>query len=249
MADDRDWKSRLWWAGLWLGLASLLVMLASGPGTRFGLWDFRLGLRLLALAACGGLAAALASLGLAAAALLSGRPKGRLAPALAGLLLGAGLFLPPYLEYRKAMALPAIHDISTDTEDPPAFVDVLPLRQRAHALNPSGYGGPAVAALQEKAYPDIRPLLLDLAPAKAFDRALRVAWAMGWVVDGSDPARGRIEATATTLFFGFKDDVVIRVRPRGPGCRVDIRSVSRVGIGDVGTNARRVRRFLEAMKG
>ena len=120
-----------------------------------------------------------------------------------------------------------IHDITTDTENPPVFVSVLALRK--NAPNSAIYGGPEIAEQQHAAYPDIRPLVSDLPPAKAFERSLSVARQMGWKIVDENPAEGRIEATATTRWFGFKDDVVLRIAPAaGNGSRVDIRSVSRV---------------------
>jgi uncharacterized protein (DUF1499 family) len=105
-----------------------------------------------------------------------------------------------------------------------------------------------VAELQRKAYPDIRPLELPVPPQQAFSKALAAAEAMGWEIVAQDPAAGRIEAVATTLWFDFKDDVVIRVAEAGRGSRIDIRSKSRVGRSDIGTNARRIRAYLERLK-
>ena len=93
------------------------------------------------------------------------------------------------------------------------------------------------------------PAVLAMPPARAFDRALEAAKRQGWEIVAAVPGEGRIEATDTTRWFGFKDDVVVRVRPDGAGSRVDVRSVSRVGRGDVGTNARRIRGFLDALRG
>jgi uncharacterized protein (DUF1499 family) len=84
-------------------------------------------------------------------------------------------------------------------------------------------------------------------PARAFERALAVARAQGWEIVAAVPAEGRIEATDTTRFFGFKDDIVIRVKAEGAGSRVDVRSLSRVGKSDVGKNASRIRAYLRAL--
>ena len=100
------------------------------------------------------------------------------------------------------------------------------------------------AELQHAAYPDIAPVDLDLAPAAAYAKALAAANAMEWALVATDSVAGRIEATATTRVFRFKDDVVIRIRPRAGGSRLDIRSVSRLGNGDLGKNASRIRAFL-----
>ena len=129
----------------------------------------------------------------------------------------------------SARGAPPIHEITTDLQDPPPFVAVLSLR--ASAINPPEYGGAEVAAQQRRAYPDIQPLMLRLNASQAFQRALAVVHELGWEVVGSDAASGRIEAVDTTFWFGFKDDVVIRIREAGEGARVDVRSKSRVGGG------------------
>jgi uncharacterized protein (DUF1499 family) len=150
---------------------------------------------------------------------------------------------PVYMLY-QAQTLPPIHDVSTDTADPPAFDAVLPLRRGAR--NPVDYVA-ATAAEQRKGYPDIVPLQLPLAPAVVFDNAERAARAMGWHVVDASPAKLRIEAIDTTPVFGFKDDVVVRITPQGSGCVVDVRSLSRVGTSDLGANAKRVRAYLQRL--
>ncbi len=204
-----------------------------------GLWTFQTGLGLIPWAAYAGVAGAALTL----LALAFTRPRGAsLAAVLVAFVLASTSFVLPWRWLQNAKRVPPIHDISTDTNDPPAFVAVLPLR--AGASNPVVYGGEKVAALQHSGYPDIRALHLDAPPAIAFARALATAKAMGWAMAASDSATGRIEGTATTRWFGFKDDVVIRVRPGAAGSIVDVRSLSRVGGSDVGTNAARVRDFL-----
>jgi uncharacterized protein (DUF1499 family) len=150
---------------------------------------------------------------------------------------------PPLLLRQKARGAPSIHDITTDTTDPPGFVALQAERQKAP--NGVAYGGPEVAAQQEKAYADIKPLVVKTSPAEELQKAIDAARSLGWQVVATDAASGRIEATDATGWFGFKDDIVVRVRgqPDG-GSRVDVRSVSRVGRGDLGTNAARVRKFL-----
>lgn len=225
-----------------LGIIAALLLLAAGPGTRLELWEFRTGFQLMRWAAFVGLAAAV----LAAVMLLL--PRTRRAGAawlLAALVLGLGVAFVPWNGMRQARALPPIHDITTDTRRPPEFVAILPLR--ADAPNPAAYGGPDVAQAQAGGYPDLRTLHMDLAPADAFNRAQQVARDMGWEIVAADATAGRIEATDTTFWFGFRDDVVIRVEADGSGSRVDVRSVSRVGKSDVGTNARRIRTYLQAL--
>jgi uncharacterized protein (DUF1499 family) len=222
-------------------LAALLLALA-GPGVRLGLWSFRTGFDLLRWGAYLGLAAAIAALVQLAVPRWRTPGSWPLVLALALGLLSAGV---PWFWQRRARQVPPIHDISTDTDDPPTFVAVLPLR--ADAPNPAEYGGPEVAAAQREAYADIRPLALPMPPGSAFARALDAARSAGWSIVAADSVAGRIEATATTGWFGFKDDVVVRIRPQGTGSRVDVRSVSRVGGSDVGTNARRIRAFLASL--
>jgi uncharacterized protein (DUF1499 family) len=141
---------------------------------------------------------------------------------------------------------PSIHDITTDTENPPQFVALLAARQKAP--NGAAHGGARVAQAQKAAYPDITPTKLDLPPARAFERALNVAGNMGWKIVAANQAEGRIEATATTFWFRFKDDIVIRIVASGNGSRLDLRSMSRLGRNDLGTNARRIRSFLNQLQ-
>ncbi len=222
---------------------AVLALLASGPGTRAGIWSFRGGFTLLRWTVYLGAAGAAVAL----AALVITRPPAHRTPLVVAALLGIiAAYLP--MRWRAAAArVPAIHDITTDTEHPPEFVAVLPLR--AHAANPAAYGGAEVAAAQLKAYPDIRPLHLTEPPAAAFARALAAVRAEGWALVAADSAAGRIEATATTKWFGFRDDIVVRVMRDGDGSRVDVRSVSRVGMSDVGTKARRIRGYLGRLTG
>ena len=163
------------------------------------------------------------------------------------LAVGCAVAYFPWQWMQSARTVPAINDITTDTDDPPALIAVVPLR--AGAPVPSAYPGAEVAAAQRRAYPDIRPLELAVPPATAFARALDVARESGWEIVAADAGSGRIEATATTRWFGFRDDVAIRVAPTAVGSRIDVRSVSRVGKSDLGTNARRIRAYLARLAG
>lgn len=137
-----------------------------------------------------------------------------------------------------------IHDISTDTANPPLFETLDDTR--VGAKNTLVYAGPELAQAQAAAYPDIAPLDTDLTVDAAFQHALTVAQDMGWEIVSSDQDRRRFEATARTTVFYFADDVVIVVTPQGDGSRVDMRSVSRVGRSDQGLNAARIRAFQQA---
>lgn len=182
--------------------------------------------------------------GVASLAVAGGRGA---AMAFVGLIAAGIAAYMPYSMREVARSVPPIHDISTDMVDPPAFVDVAPLR--ADAPNPVAYAGPEVAAKQAAAYPDLKSVTLPLPPDQAFPKAEAAARAMGWEIVSAVPADGRIEATATTLWFGFKDDVVIRLRPSGEGTLVDVRSKSRVGGSDLGANAARIRAYLKKLTG
>src|SRR6266851_7135664 len=154
-------------------------------------------------------------------------------------VLSAGV---PLFHYVKARRVPAIHDITTDTAHPPVFVALAAVRTAAP--NGLAYAGAAVAAAQQQAYPDIGPSLSPLPPATLLAQAEGVARALGWEIVALDPPHGRLEATDTSLLFGFTDDIVLRIVPHEPGSQLDIRSMSRVGRSDVGVNAQRIRRFL-----
>ena len=236
------WGRRFGWASIVLAAGCAAAILIGGLGFRFGWWPFSAGLQTVRTAAWTDLAAlvlGVISLGLALRA--SDASARRLAIwALVGAVAVGGY--PAYL-FQQVGQVPRIHDITTDTDNPPKFVAVLPLRKGLNSLEVS----PEVIALQKKGYPDITPATLDAAPAAAFERAEKAARAMGWEIVASVPAEGRIEATDTSLLFGFKDDIVIRVAAQGPGSRVDARSVSRVGRSDFGVNAKRIRKYFAAL--
>lgn len=225
-----------------VGVVAIALLLASGPVTRADFWSWQTGLRVFSWAAYAGLAAA--GLGLIALVVSAiPRFRGELWMPATALVLGLVAAAPPILLLQKAKSVPPIHDITTDAFDPPHFVALLPIRMEQP--NGANYGGPAVAAQQQKGYPDIKPAIVKKAPAEAVQAAIDAARACGWNIVSSDAPTGRIEATDTTGWFGFTDDIVIRVRaePSG-GSRVDVRSASRVGRSDIGANAERVRKFL-----
>ena len=231
-------------AGTLLALLAGLLAASAGFGHRWGWWSYRAGFTVLKAAAYVGIAAAAVSL----AGLIVTRPlllRQGAVLSLAGVLIGfltAGI---PWSWLRTVKQVPYIHDISTDTDTPPKFVAVLPLRK--DAANPAEYGGPDIAAKQRKGYPDIVPRLMRVPPDRAFEQALSTARDMGWEIVDARSKDGRIEATDTTFWFGFKDDVVIRITPALDGSRVDVRSLSRVGRSDVGTNAKRIRVFFQKL--
>lgn len=243
-AKRRDLKTILSLVGLAVAALAAFAAVASAMGTRLGLWHFRDGFQILRWAAYAGAGGAALSL---IALLWRWRLGTRLAlvSALAGLALGLASFGYPASLYRTARSVPPIHDVTTDRENPPAYVAILPLR--AGAENPVAYPGGAVAKQQLEAYPGIKPARFDAPPGRVFEAALATASALGWEVAAAVPAEGRIEATDTSFWYHFKDDVAIRISADGQGTRLDIRSLSRVGRGDLGVNARRIERFMAAL--
>ncbi len=229
--------------GLALAVICGLGELLAGLGYRWDWWHFRTGIQIMRWSASADLAAVVLTLVAAVLAYRRGA-RGALATSVAGIALSLVVAGPPLYHWRLADQLPRIHDISTDTEQPPAYVSVLPLRKAAE--NSTEYSA-EVALLQKKAYPDIAPALLDVPPAQAYARAEGAARVMGWDIVAAVPGDLRIEATDTTLLFGFKDDVVIRVSASGSGSRVDVRSLSRVGRSDFGVNANRIRKYLKLL--
>jgi uncharacterized protein (DUF1499 family) len=223
-------------------LLALAMVIAAGPGTRFDLWNYRVGLSVLKWATYIGIGAAgLAVILIALLAVARWRSEAWM-PIVAFVIALAAIG-PPIALLFKAKSVPPIHDITTDMADPPAYVTLMPARTAAP--NGAGYGGEAIAKQQQAAYADIAPFTTKDPPDVATQRAADIGRSMGWEIVASDPAAGRLEATATTGWFGFKDDIVVRVRaqPSG-GSRVDVRSASRVGVSDIGANAARIREFL-----
>lgn len=206
-------------AALVLGILAVVLLLLSGPGVRLGLWPWQTGFVLLRAAVFAGAGAALLSV----IGLLIPRARSMMLPA--ALALGVAAAAVPLEFQRRARAVPPINDIST-----------------------AGDTAPAMAEQQRRAYPDVRPLMVPVPPEEAFAKARSAALALGWEIVSADPAAGRIEAVATTRWFGFRDDVTVRVSRDGAASRIDVRSRSRVGRGDAGANADRIRRYLKMLR-
>lgn len=250
----RDWKAWLIFIG---GAGSILWGLFGALGSGWGLWDWTSGFAGLLYSAI------LAIVTLLIAALIwwlhrrkgqhGNRPLHWLGVLLALVYVG---FLG--MQGIKARSVPAIHDISTDLADPPAF-KTLPLRKDNWDQIP-GEDDADMRGLtpqqrwrriHQDAYGDIRSVRVDQPVRQVMEKAQRLAEDRGWDIAAYREAEGRMEATATTALFGFKDDVVLRVRPTqdDKGSIVDMRSVSRVGVSDLGANAERVTDFLADLSG
>tara|TARA_R100001369_G_scaffold2104_4_gene6846 strand:+ start:68478 stop:69149 length:672 start_codon:yes stop_codon:yes gene_type:complete len=160
------------------------------------------------------------------------------------IVAAAALLYVPWQHWQRAQQVPAIHDITTDTQNPPAFEALADVREAAP--NAVDYPGDATAQQQQAAYPYIKPLVLDVAPQTVLAAAQAEAEEAGWRI--ARITDNHIEATATTRWFGFEDDVVIRLTEIENGVQVDMRSASRLGASDVGTNAARIEQFLTALE-
>jgi len=227
-----------------LAALAFVMTLSSGPGTRLELWSWQTGIAMLRWATYIGLAAGVGALLLLVTLAI---PAFRVRPwiPVAALVLSAIAVAPPLLLLSKAKEVPRIHDISTDPADPPAFVALLEARRASP--NGAAHRGAPLADEQRKGYPEIKPLVVATPPAATIQKAIDTARSLGWEVAAVDTAGGRLEATDTTFYFGFKDDIVVRIRAEGTGSRVDVRSMSRVGLSDLGANAARIRKFLSKL--
>lgn len=231
-------------AVLIVGLGALALLPLGALGTRFGLWDIGRGFQLLYTGVF--VAAAVLVLGIAVLvfALRAGR-KSAVLPIGIGLLASVVALATMGQQYRLTTTLPPINDITTDLDDPPAF-GALELRG-GRVLDYE----PDKGVAQRRSYSHIGTQQSDLAPDDASQKALAVARELGWDVLADTDADGEltVEATATTFWFGFVDDVVVRIRPEGNGSLVDVRSASRVGSSDLGANARRIDAFMARFRG
>ena len=219
------WHKRV---ALALAILAVLLLAGSGLGVRAELWPFRFGFGMFAAALMAGLAAA----GIAAVALAVPRLRaGSLSLLVFSLLSGLAVAAVPLEHIRRVRTLPYINDVTTDTAKPPQFSQPKPYQSH-------------FAELQHIGYPELQPLELPVPPAVMLARARAAAQALGWEIVALDESAGRLEAVATTRWFGFKDDIMVRVAAAGSGSRIDVRSKSRVGRSDLGANAKRIRRFL-----
>jgi len=231
-------------SGLVLAVLGGATAALAGLGSRWGWWHFTIGFTILQVGAITGITAAVVSL-VGGIAIRREHHPSLIIVAAAGIIVGLVTAGIPWSWLRTAELMPKINDITTDMTNPPQFVKIMQLRQGIDA--PTSYGGARVANQQRASYPAIRPVILPVAPSTAFSAALKVAKDRGWQIVNVDASKGIIEAVATTFWFGFKDDVVVRIEPAPGGSRVDMRSVSRVGRGDIGTNAKRIRSYLDSL--
>jgi uncharacterized protein (DUF1499 family) len=240
-----DGKRPGWHAlGPILTIIGVLLLVLSPVGYRLG-W-FGIPMALLRLVPIG-LGACALGLVLSAAAIARTPPAAGYAAPLASIVIAIAVSVIPVAGIVHARQVPGIHDITTDTDDPPVFVALA--QKRREAPNGLDYAGAAVAAQQKRAYPDLTTLHSKLAPEALFDRAQQAVRDFGWELAEANRAEGRIEAVDTSLLYGFKDDVVVRIRADAGGSALDVRSASRVGRSDIGANAARIRKLLARLAG
>ncbi len=239
-----------WWIKAILvgAVISLASMLISATGTRIGLWPF-FGPGTMLLGASVVLASAVMFLGLIAYVVCWVKGWSALRPGvLVSLILSLCVLWPMGSMFMTMTSLPVINDISTDTIDPPKFNKLVAIRQAANA-NPLNYDADALVEQQQSAYPWVESLSSAQSPEIMMRSALKAVEELGLDVIDVDPAAGLIEASATSFWFGFTDDLVIRVRAaEAGGSLLDIRSVSRVGRSDFGQNAKRIGAILEVLR-
>jgi len=239
--------TKSWWARATLiGSVVALVLLFLGPiGTRIGVWDFQIGL--LVLIPAGVLLAAIGLI-VAIISIFVSRKRGfsgDMPALLASITICAVIIGLMGIQFSKGASVPPIHNISTDIEDPPQFEAVAALR--GEGTNPLEYDSAKIGPQQQNAYPDVSTLTLSSSKSDTVGRVVQALEDMGLEIVAVDEASGIVEATATTFWFGFKDDLVVRVRESGPGSEVDVRSVSRVGLSDLGANAARILDLLNRL--
>ena len=238
---------RAWWSkAVLVGAVIAAVLLPLGAlGSRFGIWGFQTGFLFLAggtvLATLGALTGVVGMVVAVKRQMLADKPALMLGTVVSVLILAL-----MGMQFNTARSVPPIHNISTDIADPPAFDAIVALR--GDDANPLEYDAATLAEPQQAAYPDVKTLETTSAPGASFDKAQAALERMGLEIVNADRGAGIVEATATTFWFGFKDDVVVRIRPAGTGSIVDVRSVSRVGQSDLGANARRIGDFFEAFE-
>ena len=232
--------------------AAPIMALIAGGGTLLGLLGAYLHIlspmagfmTFVAAALLGGLLTILVSLVTIFLARGGRNPDG-MRVALAGLAVGLGLVLIVFAAASPGRGLPGINDITTDLDNPPAFASatVVP----AYVGRNMDYPAEFVEQVRE-AYPDLAPIRLPSAPRQSFEKALATAEQLGWTISADSPTQLVFDAEHETRLFHFVDDVTVRVVADGTGSRVDVRSKSRDGQGDLGANAARIRRFSEALR-
>ena len=223
---------------LFAGVLALLLLLASGPlyqAQILGLMNAFLAMRVALIV--GAVAIVLALIQVVFMRKTISWPV----TGIAVLCAAVAIFMPLSM-MNKVKSVPPIHDVTTDLVNPPKFVAILALR--ADASNPAAYQGEDIASQQRTAYPELQTQTYQQTTEQVFDAALTTVKDMGLKVVTSDKTLGLIEAYDTTTWFGFVDDVVIRIQSAEQMTMLDARSKSRVGMSDLGKNAERLNALI-----
>ena len=250
------WARKLTWLALGLSVGGLAAALIAAVGSGQGAWHLRVGFSIVSYAFYAAIAGGLLAIIAWIAGRRSGGGLGRYNLLAFLIALGFVAYLGSHIA--TARSAPAIHDVTTNLEDMPQFtalkvrednLDKIPDNDepRLKAMDPESRW----KALHREGYADLRPIRVPWTVADTIRRAEALARGRGWEIAKVDPKAGILEATDTTFFFRFKDDVVLRVRPYAEvkgGSQVDMRSISRVGGSDVGVNAKRIRSFLKDLQ-
>jgi Protein of unknown function (DUF1499) len=224
-------------------LSAIIAVLAV-LGYRFGIMNYQVALIMLVGGAAMGMMAVLSGIVSIFGIITSDSKVSGMLLALTGLILGLAVVAPVFLTVQAGYKVPRIHDISTNLQDPPKFTTIRTLRTAAH--NSLDRKTPAnLAQLQQAGYPNLGALLIDRDSSQVFKEAVALVKARDWEIIDISNKNSTIEATDTTKIMGFKDDVVIRVSEKENKTIVDMRSASRIGISDMGTNAARIKAFLD----
>lgn len=224
-----------------VSLSAFLLVALPGPLYKYGVVD-------LGTAFTGfkfGVFAGIAALILLVLQILFKRKTVTLGSTIMALLLSTIAIAIPLSMLNKGKSVPPIHDISTDLVNPPEFVAIAPLR--ADAPNPVEYAGVEAATQQRAAYPELQTLNYPQSKSELVEATKQAIDHLGWQLVNIDADQGIIEATDRTMWFGFKDDVIVRITDNGSKRLVDIRSKSRVGGSDLGKNAERIHGFIEEL--
>lgn len=224
-----------------VSLSAFLLVALPGPLYKYGVVD-------LGTAFTGfkfGVFAGIATLILLVLQIIFKRKTVTLGSTIMALLLSTIAIAIPLSMLNKGKSVPPIHDISTDLVNPPEFVAIAPLR--ADAPNPVEYAGVEAATQQRAAYPELQTLNYPQSKSELVEATKKVINNLGWQLVNIDADQGIVEATDRTMWFGFKDDVIVRITDNGSKRLVDIRSKSRVGGSDLGKNAERIHKFIEEL--
>lgn len=241
MASANRGTAFITWGAI-ISILGALTVLLSGYGYQWGWWEFRLGFQMIpwgtGAAVVGGILAAIGFFR------YKGEGTNFKAAGITGMALALiALINIGYWYNEVQQGYPPIHDITTDTVNPPEFVAIVPLRKGSP--NPVPYAGEETAQAQKEYYEGLETLTVSMEYDAAYDRALETAREMPWKIVGENREEGRIEAYEKLAWFGFIDDVVIRVDTTENGSKIDVRSKSRIGRGDLGVNAKRIKAYLQ----